>query len=495
MKKLLLYFAFFVIIVFGRVGWGQTNSYLGLDGGLEGSSPIDNIATGDLLPRASKWVKANTNITIALETLTVRSGNNALKVTASSTNTGRVWSPLVTISASTTKWVVQYYRRATSTTATVQNQTYNYRGTVETGNGTYSTVSAIDTWEKFTYAPTSVLSVTQGAAGIMAKMATSAGDMYYDDFCLYESATGVDVTAPNAATSPSTSQTANNGELFVSWTAASGGEDGGGYLVIRKAGSVPTGSPNANGIYATSNTIGDGTVTYVGTSTNFTDTGLDPATSYYYGVFTFDKAYNYSSGVPTAGNQPLPVELTSFTASTQNKIVHLNWQTATEVNNYGFEVEKSIRNYELGIRNWSKVGFVNGAGNSNSPKEYSFTDKSATSGKYLYRLKQIDNDGKYTYSKEVEVDLGNPTTFALEQNYPNPFNPATSIQYSVAGTQHVTLKVFNVIGKEVAVLVNEKKEPGTYTAEFTSANLSSGTYFYRLQSGGFVQTKKMVILK
>lgn len=189
----------------------------------------------------------------------------------------------------------------------------------------------------------------------------------------------------------------------------------------------------------------------------------------------------------------VPVELTSFSASVKNKSVNLVWHTATEVNNFGFEIEK--RQSSTANSQWSKVGFVNGNGNSNSAKEYSFTDKTVTSGKYTYRLKQIDNDGQFEYSKEVEVDLGKPTTFALNQNYPNPFNPSTSIQYSVVGSQYVSLKVFNVLGKEVAVLVNEKQEPGTYTVDFTSANLSGGAYFYRLQAGDFVQTKKMILLK
>ncbi|MDP1994470.1 MAG: T9SS type A sorting domain-containing protein, partial [Ignavibacteria bacterium] len=177
----------------------------------------------------------------------------------------------------------------------------------------------------------------------------------------------------------------------------------------------------------------------------------------------------------------------------KNKSVNLVWHTATEVNNFGFEIEK--RQSSMVNSQWSKVGFVNGNGNSNSPNEYSYTDKTATTGKYAYRLKQIDNDGQYKYSKEVEVDLGKPTTFALNQNYPNPFNPSTSIQYSVVGSQYVSLKVFNVLGKEVALLVNEKQEPGTYTVDFTSANLSGGAYFYRLQAGEFMQTKKMILLK
>ena len=199
---------------------------------------------------------------------------------------------------------------------------------------------------------------------------------------------------------------------------------------------------------------------------------------------------------------PLPVELTSFYASIKNKSVNLVWHTATEVNNYGFEVEKTSprpspyqgEGGEAG-RGWVKVGFVKGSGNSNSANEYSYTDKTVATGKYIYRLKQIDNDGKYEYSKEVEVDLGKPTTFALNQNYPNPFNPTTSIEYSVVGSQYVSLKVFNVLGKEVAVLVNEKQEPGVYTVNFSSANLSGGVYLYRLQAGDFVQTKKMILLK
>jgi len=202
------------------------------------------------------------------------------------------------------------------------------------------------------------------------------------------------------------------------------------------------------------------------------------------------------------GAVPLPVELTSFSASVKNKAVNLVWHTATEVNNYGFEIEKTSprpspyqgEGGEAG-RGWVKVGFVKGSGNSNSANEYSYTDKTVATGKYIYRLKQIDNDGKYEYSKEVEVDLGKPTTFALNQNYPNPFNPTTSIEYSVVGSQYVSLKVFNVLGKEVAVLVNEKQEPGVYTVNFSSANLSGGVYLYRLQAGDFVQTKKMILLK
>ncbi|MFA6598875.1 MAG: T9SS type A sorting domain-containing protein [Ignavibacteriaceae bacterium] len=325
----------------------------------------------------------------------------------------------------------------------------------------------------------------------MHKQIGIGGDLFIDDMCIYAGA--VDNLAPDPATNPLVASGSADGEINVSWTAPGTGTDNGGYLVLRRDGAAPTSTPNVNGIYAVTNIIGDGTVAYIGTATSFTDASLMIGNTYYYVIYTYDKAYNYSSSTSVSSALPLPVELTSFSASAQNKTVSLTWQTATEVNNYGFEIQKS----EARSKNteWLKVGFVNGAGNSNSPKEYSFTDKSAIAGKYLYRLKQLDNDGQYKYSKEVEVGVSAPLDFSLAQNYPNPFNPSTSIQYSVTGSQNVTLKVFNVIGKEVAVLVNEKKEPGTYTVEFSSANLSSGTYFYRLQSGAFIQTKKMVILK
>lgn len=199
-------------------------------------------------------------------------------------------------------------------------------------------------------------------------------------------------------------------------------------------------------------------------------------------------------------NQPLPVELTSFNSSVNGKTVNLNWKTATEINNYGFEVER-IRNEELGIRNWKKVGFVTGAGNSNSPKEYSFTDKSVTSGKYLYRLKQLDNDGHYTYSKEVEVDLDTPTAFLLEQNYPNPFNPSTVIRYALPFESNVKLIVYNFIGEVVKELVSETVSAGYQEVSFGADKLSSGIYFYTLHAASldgkqnYQSVKKMLLLK
>jgi hypothetical protein len=191
----------------------------------------------------------------------------------------------------------------------------------------------------------------------------------------------------------------------------------------------------------------------------------------------------------------LPVELTSFTTSTANKKVTLNWQTATEVNNYGFDIERTVETLHATSLQWSKIGFIQGNGNSNSPKNYSFTDIPTGGTEFKYRLKQIDLDGKYEYSDVVNVTLAAPANFAIEQNFPNPFNPTTSIQYQVSGTSNVTIKVYDVLGKDVATLVNETKTPGKYEVKFDGSTLSSGIYFYKLTAGDFIQTKKLILMK
>lgn len=196
------------------------------------------------------------------------------------------------------------------------------------------------------------------------------------------------------------------------------------------------------------------------------------------------------------GIDPLPVELISFVASDEKSAIFLKWKTATEVNNYGFEVEKAIKNYELRIMNWSKVGFVEGSGTSNAPKEYSFADKNITVGKYSYRLKQIDRNGSFSYSKEVSIDVGvRPKVFSLSQNYPNPFNPTTNLRFTISNLQFVTLKVYDVLGQEVASLVNESLSPGNYSVQWDATKSPSGVYFARLVSGGARLVTKMALIR
>jgi len=185
-----------------------------------------------------------------------------------------------------------------------------------------------------------------------------------------------------------------------------------------------------------------------------------------------------------------PVELTSFSATTIGKDVKLSWNTSTEANNYGFEVERSVVKGE-----WNKIGFVNGNGNSNSPKDYSFVDDKVVSGKYSYRLKQIDNDGQFEYSKVIEIDVNGTKKFELTQNYPNPFNPTTTIQFQLPQAGLVKLTLYNILGQEMKTLVNETKEAGTHTVNFDASDLNSGVYIYKIESGSFTQTRKMTLVK
>lgn len=191
----------------------------------------------------------------------------------------------------------------------------------------------------------------------------------------------------------------------------------------------------------------------------------------------------------TNGEQALPVELTTFAATTHAKGVKLNWSTATEVNNYGFEIERNI------IGNWTKIGFVNGHGNSNSPKDYSFVDKSAIVGEVSYRLKQIDTDGAFEYSDVVTVTSTNLAKYELYQNHPNPFNPNTIISFSLLEVSIVKLTVYNAIGQKVMELANEQMDVGFHKVNFDASNLSSGFYFYRLETPNYSKTIKMILLR
>jgi hypothetical protein len=195
---------------------------------------------------------------------------------------------------------------------------------------------------------------------------------------------------------------------------------------------------------------------------------------------------------------PLPVEITSFTSLAGSKSVELCWNTAAEVNNYGFDVERrSMNNQQSTINSWAKLGFVSGNGTTNAVHNYSFTDNSTSVGKYSYRLKQIDRDGKFQYSATVEATVGlTPNTMVLGQNYPNPFNPETNIEFAVPATGHATLKVYNMLGEQIATLVNGNIEAGVLNhVSFKGSSFPSGMYFYTLRSANFVDTKKMLMVK
>ncbi len=187
----------------------------------------------------------------------------------------------------------------------------------------------------------------------------------------------------------------------------------------------------------------------------------------------------------------LPVELSNFSAITNRNNVRLNWSTSSEINNSGFDIERALTNDQ-----WEKIGFVKGNGTTSIPNQYSFNDNNLNSGNYQYRLKQIDYNGNYQYyDLQTEVKIGMPTNFSLKQNYPNPFNPVTKIDYDIPNDAFVSLKLFDLNGKELKNLISEFKNAGYYSVNLNASALPSGTYFYRLESGNFVSTKKLVVLK
>jgi len=183
-----------------------------------------------------------------------------------------------------------------------------------------------------------------------------------------------------------------------------------------------------------------------------------------------------------------PIELKNFTAELIGNDVHLNWTTASETNNQGFEIQRKKSE-------WEKIGLVPGHGTTTEPQLYSFIDKEIEPGRYQYRLKQIDFDGNFKYSEIVEITNELPKEFLLSQNYPNPFNPTTKISWQSPVGSWQTLKIFDLLGNEVTTLVNEYSPAGEYEVEFDGTGLPSGVYFYQLKAGSFLQTKKMVLLK
>jgi streptogramin lyase len=191
----------------------------------------------------------------------------------------------------------------------------------------------------------------------------------------------------------------------------------------------------------------------------------------------------------------IPVELSSFSASVNGNNVTLNWSTATETNNSGFYIERSVISNEMRNLFWESISFINGTGTTTETQSYSYTNNGLSSGQYLYRLKQIDFDGTFEYSNEVEVVVAVPDKFELSQNYPNPFNPSTKIKYQIATSNPVSLKIYDVLGNEVATLVNELQSTGNYEVTFDASTLPSGIYIYKLQAGSFIETKKMILLK
>jgi hypothetical protein len=232
--------------------------------------------------------------------------------------------------------------------------------------------------------------------------------------------------------------------------------------------------------------------------------GLTPSQFYRVMVLEYNgnpgfEAYNKT----TTSNNPLnvqsamPVELVSFVSTVSNNSVKLKWVTATEMNNSGFDIERAISGSN---EDWKAAGYIKGKGNSSSSITYEFTDNNLNPGKYKYRLKQTDFNGNFTYyNLAVDVSIGIPSRCELSQNYPNPFNPTTNIKYQLTQNSFVKLVLYDMLGREVARLVNEQQEAGYKTVEFNAKNLSSGIYYYKISAksdaSDFSDIKKMMLVK
>jgi hypothetical protein len=199
------------------------------------------------------------------------------------------------------------------------------------------------------------------------------------------------------------------------------------------------------------------------------------------------------------GETLLPVQLSAFSAIRASNDVQLSWSTISEVNNFGFYVERKLD----GTSSFVEVpnSFVAGHATTLEPQAYTFTDNTVTPGVWYYRLRQVDLDGSIGYSEPVKVEFTTsvgtetPATYGLSQNYPNPFNPSTDIQFSLAKAGTVSLKVYDMLGREVATLVNGERAAGVQHVMFNAINLPSGAYFYALKAGSFTSMKSMMLVK
>jgi len=268
-------------------------------------------------------------------------------------------------------------------------------------------------------------------------------------------------------------------------------------IALSGAQQIPAEGDNTSVILYKRSTPGSGAFTNVGALTYHQNgTPSDISDDY----LVSQPLTSFSEFVLGSDQYELPVELSTLSAKVSTRNVHLDWTTATEVNSFKFVVERTVS----GSNNWSALGEVRASNYSNAPKNYGFDDKNLNSGNYSYRLKMVDNDGTYEYSKiTAEAFIGVPSEFSMSQNYPNPFNPSTKITYALPVNSHVTLELYAITGQKVATILNGNVEAGYYDipVNMSGYNLSSGVYLYKfsgreLNSGKqFTSVKKMMFLK
>lgn len=248
---------------------------------------------------------------------------------------------------------------------------------------------------------------------------------------------------------------------------------------------TPDGQTANNSFFIGSNSAGQSAPSYVAASDCGVSIPTDVASIGFPGMHIV---------MSVIGTDVVPVELTSFSAFVKSNAVELKWNTASETNNQGFEVERNSGN------GFVTIGFVGGSGTTTEIKNYNFIDKNINKGIYSYRLKQIDFDGTFEYLKVINVEVTAPVEFGLEQNFPNPFNPSTNISFSLAVDSKVKIYIYNLLGQQIAALFDSELTAGRHDISFDAGNLNSGVYFYKIEANGidgqsFVSTKKMILTK
>lgn len=314
------------------------------------------------------------------------------------------------------------------------------------------------------------------------------------------------VTPPTTQASQISYTSLNSNSISLNWINGNGGKE----VIFMYEGISGTPTVQDGFTYTGNSTFGLGSqagtgwyCVYNGPAVfegNITVNGLSPFNTYRVMVLSYNgnpgfEGYNKNSEInnPINLQSAMPVEIISFTSVVEKNLVRLRWITGKEINNYGFNIERTISGIS---ESWKYIGFVKGKGSSTSTAAYEFTDKNLSQGKYRYRLKQTDFNGNYEYFYLAgEALVGVPVKYELNQNYPNPFNPTTRISYSLPRDGFVNLKMYDALGREIKTLVSEFKKADIYNVDFNASDLSSGVYYYKMDVAGFSEVKKMIYIK
>ena len=512
MKKQTLLLSFFLIGLL-RLGFAQGQQVIGMfprmNGGFENyttNGSVLNVYLSGIPGGVEKdsFTAEKATVIGTMNTAGGRSGNNFLRWQNTSSGTSNeMWTPTQSNATilSNTDYIVQFFWKKINT-GSARSFTMGISPNGSQNFGSYVNSSTLGSngaasvsWTISTTKVTSGSNANATRYGLVGLSPNGGGfaspEGYdLDDLVIYPG-TIADVIAPNKPqTTVATSLTPPS--IDVSWGAPAGGVDGGGYVVIRTTTNPATTpiNPNQNGIYAVGNTIGTGTVAYIGTATSFTDASLAYNFTYYYLVFAVDKAFNYS--VPDTAQYLLPVTFTNFTAQKQGNKHLLSWHTATENNNHGFYIERSADGSSFTTMQFEPSKATDG--NSSSGIQYNWSDELPLKGCNYYRLKQTDKDGRQVYSQTVMLKTGSQKTIELLNVFPSPASSWLQVKYQSDEAIPVYFTITDITGR-VVIQQQATAAAGENTTPLNVAMLRKGNYILKLSEAGstLVATKKFII--